>query len=93
MFLEQMMQNTKIDQTTRDLIKLIISQLNFLLCMVNDILDMKLIQQDKFNEKVEDFCPTKALEFIVAIFTPQSIMQKTKISFETISADTSRLVI
>ena len=43
MFLEQLLQGKKLDKATEQIINLIISQLNFLLCMVNDVLDMKLI--------------------------------------------------
>lgn len=43
MFLEQLLQGKKLDKATEKIINLIISQLNFLLCMVNDVLDMKLI--------------------------------------------------
>ena len=42
-----------------------------LLSLVNDILDLKMIEQDKYDQKFESFDPTKTLEFIVAMFEPQ----------------------
>ena len=57
------------------LINLIVSQLNLLLCLVNDVLDIKMIQSQKFEPKVEKFNPVKdVLEFIVAMFNPQAEM-------------------
>jgi signal transduction histidine kinase len=38
-----------IDAESRKLILVIISQLNLLVCLVNDILDHKLIEQGKFR--------------------------------------------
>ena len=38
-----------IDVESRKLILVIISQLNLLVCLVNDILDHKLIEQGKFR--------------------------------------------
>ena len=39
------------DQESRKLILNIISQLNLLVCLVNDILDQKLIEQGKFEQR------------------------------------------
>ena len=64
-----------------------------LLCLVNDVLDIKSIEQDKFQAKVEKFLPMKLFDFIIAMFKPQCEMQKTKIVMETISALTSEQAI
>ena len=63
---------------------MIIAQLNLLLCLVNDVLDIKLIQEGKFKPKLEKFEPKKLLDFIVAMFQPQSQMQHTSITAETV---------
>ena len=42
---------------------------------------------------MERFNPMGVLEFVVAIFMPQSSMQKTGISFETVSVDAFRKAI
>ena len=46
MLLEQMLQKNRFDIATQKTINLIISQLNFLLCLVNDVLAMKSIELD-----------------------------------------------
>ena len=56
----------------RYILMLIVPQLNLLLCLVNDVLDMKLIQQGYFEPKMERFEPRKIFEFIIAMFGPQA---------------------
>ena len=46
----------------------VISQINLLLCLVNDILDIKMIDEDKFIRREEEFCPTETFNFIIQIF-------------------------
>ena len=36
------------DEAMRKMVLVLISQINLLLCLVNDILDMKMIDEDKF---------------------------------------------
>ena len=52
------------------MLHLVISQLNMLLCLVNGVLDIKLIENDRFKARCIKFDPTKALEFVVEIFKP-----------------------
>ena len=47
MFLESLIVE-HLSQSGQKLIKLITMQINLLLCLVNDILDIKLIEEDKF---------------------------------------------
>ena len=47
---------------------MIMSQLNLLLSLVNDVLDLKLIKQGKYDPKLEEFNPSKTLDFIVGMF-------------------------
>lgn len=49
---------------------MIISQLNLLLSLVNDVLDLKMIKLDKYDPKLETFSPTETFDFIVAMFQP-----------------------
>ena len=51
---------------------LIISQLNLLLSLVNDVLDLKMIKQGIYEPKLDAFNPKNCLEFIVAMFKPTS---------------------
>lgn len=85
MFLEQLKEQHNLSDAALSIINLIISQLNFLLCLVNDVLAMKQIEQNKYTPQVEKFSPLALLEYIVAIFQSQSDMQKLPLSYETIS--------
>ena len=69
MFLEGMIVNMKDPEQIR-VITLITTQLNLLLCLVNDVLDIKLIESGKFESKMERFSPLKILKFITDMFNP-----------------------
>ena len=56
--------------------------MNLLLYLVNDILDFKTIEENKFIKKTEIFSPKKTFEFIKSLFMPQAEMQNTQISIE-----------
>ena len=86
MFLANLLE-TNLPQGTISVIQLIVSQLNLLLCLVNDVLDMKLIQEGVFKPKFERFQLQKTLDFIVAMFDSQSKMQGTKIVAETVKIE------
>ena len=70
MFLESLLGEQMTTQA-RHLIKIVISQINLLLCLVNDILDLKLIEEDKFVPKNEIFSPRDTFNFITTMFEPQ----------------------
>jgi signal transduction histidine kinase len=56
------------DEKLRKLIMTVISQINLLLHLVNDILDIKMIDQNKFIRKYEEFDPAETLKFVKKIF-------------------------
>ena len=72
MFLEQMIDQMILDKESNNVLYLVISQLNLLLSLVSDVLDMKLINEGMFNSQMESFNPKSTLDFIVAMFKPQS---------------------
>ena len=72
---------------------LIISQLNLLLCLVNDVLDIKMIEQGQFKTKTEAFCIKNILSFTVAMFYPQSKAQSTTVSAQTISTSDFEMLV
>ena len=45
----------ELSSAARAIIFIVISQINLLLCLVNDILDLKLIEENKFVAKKELF--------------------------------------
>ena len=69
MFLERMSGSVKDPEQIR-VIALITTQLNLLLCLVNDVLDIKLIEAGKFEPKMQTFSPLKILKFIKDMFSP-----------------------
>ena len=73
MFLETILQQ-QLPENVANVLKLIASQLNLLLCLVNDVLDIKLIQQQKFEPKLSNFNPLSVLIFIVQMFSNQTAM-------------------
>ena len=72
------------NSSSRKIILVVICQMNLLLCLINDILDLKMIEQDKFTTKQELFDPTKTLKFVVRIFTQQAKLQNSALSFEVV---------
>ena len=71
MFLEQLLEST-LDQAVRDILRLIFMQLNFLLCLVNDILDINMISSGNYDATMEKFDPKSVFDFILAMFSQQS---------------------
>ena len=50
-----------------------------LVCLVNDIADLKRIEDGSFTCKNSKFNPRKALDFVISIFTLQCELQKAKL--------------
>ena len=71
MVLEQLLQYELHDQCRR-LVLLIVSQINLLLCLVNDMLDLKMIEMGKFVTRREPFEVNQTFKFILDIFKLQS---------------------
>ena len=57
MLLETLL-NSVAAESTRQVILVVIAQMNLLLCLVNDILDLKMIQSNRFVTRQLEFCPT-----------------------------------
>ena len=85
MLLESIMGVSSQDEKNFQMLSLIMSQLNLLLCLVNDVLDMKLIEVGKFEPKLSVFEPAKILTFIEDMFRPQAKIQNCKVSCHAIS--------
>lgn len=63
MFVENLLAEKFTEQGGR-IVKIIISQLNSLLCLVNDFLDLQMIEDDQFIAEIQEFSPAKTLQFI-----------------------------
>ena len=80
MLLEQLMQSN-LSNKAKSIILIIISQLNLLLCLVNDVLDIKMINQGQYQPKIQTFSPEGVFKFIKDMFQPQSELQRIQVSF------------
>ena len=60
--------DTTLSANALRIISLIISHMNLLLSLVNDVLDIKMIKHNKFEVKSETFNPINLLDFIIAMF-------------------------
>lgn len=78
-------------EAQRILILLIISQVNFLLCTVDDYLDLGRIQRDCFNHVNKVFKPTDTLEFITGVFKHNLEISKKSLTFEFVDGEESNL--
>ena len=63
---------------------MVISQINLLLCLVNDILDLKMIEQNRFIKRIETFSPMQTIKFVIEIFAQQAAMQNSAIAFDVV---------
>ena len=70
MFLESLL-HLQLKAQGIHIVKMVISQINLLICLVNDILDLKKIEEDKYTKKMEIFSPFKTFDFIANMFTSQ----------------------
>lgn len=58
LMLLQSLMETMVTESQKSLIMIMIAQTNMLVCLINDILDCKLIELRKFNKRMENFDPT-----------------------------------
>ena len=75
MLLDNILNFATLDPKDRENLWLVIQQINLLLCLVNDVLDLKLIEADKFISKETIFSPADTFTFILNMFAPQSKIQ------------------
>ncbi len=62
---------------------LITNQLNLLLNLVNDLLDVKMIKEGKFVNKIELFNPSEVLDFVIKTLTPQAQSKQILLEFHS----------
>ena len=63
---------------------IIITQINLLLGLVNDILDYKLIEENNFLPKNELFSLQETFRFILEIFGPHYQVKRTNLVFKAV---------
>ena len=65
----------------RRIASLVVFQMNIQLCRVDDILDLKLLDEGKFKIESELFSPTDAFNSVMKLFIQQADFYNTKLSF------------
>ena len=60
------------DKLMREKICLVIAQINLLLCLVSDMLDLKMLEKGVFNSRTETFKPADVFKFVLSIFEQQA---------------------
>ena len=73
-----------VDKSKVSLVFAIVSQVNLLLCLFNDILDLKLIEQGSFVIMKEDFNPLVTFKYVMKIFEQQAKMQRSNLKLKEI---------
>ena len=68
MLLENLLESI-VKEKLREKILLVIAQINLLLCLVTDLLDIKMLKQGKYIARSEEFSPRDTFNFVLSIFT------------------------
>ena len=55
--------------------------------LVNDVLDLKLIEEGQFEPKMERFKPKEAIDFILKMLQGQGALTNTEIKVDYTAAD------
>ena len=69
MSLEVLLEKTIVD-SYKNLVQIVIMQINLLLSVLNDSLDLAALQESKFEKKKESFSPHQVIDFVVRLFQP-----------------------
>ena len=62
------------------------SSLHMLLSLVSDMLDLKMIKEDKFMTNIKQFCPNQVLAFVKDMFSLQAKSQHIELRFKSVDA-------
>ena len=90
MFLERILSEVMGAQA-KSYLQIVIYQINLLLCLVNDILDLKLIEEKQFEQKIESFKLRECFSFISNMFATASARISARISGRETSRESSWL--
>lgn len=71
-----------LDQMQKQLLLIIVSQVNLLLCYFNDILDLKKIECGDFVTKKVEFKPLETFSYVMRIFEHQAELQRSKLTLK-----------
>jgi len=71
MFLQSLL-SSQLSEQVCNIVKLVIAQVNILLALVNDVLDLKLIEENQFEPNLQIFNPKETFEFLKNMFKGMS---------------------
>jgi signal transduction histidine kinase len=67
MFLQSLL-SSQLSEQVCNIVKLVIAQVNILLALVNDVLDLKLIEENQFEPNLQIFNLKETFEFLKNMF-------------------------
>ena len=73
-------------ESTHQLVQTMISQVNMLVVLFNNILDRRMIKLGQFKVSKELFGPTNTIQFIVDVYTQQARLQDSALHFRIVEA-------
>ena len=68
MLLDNVLNFAQLDPQARETLWLVVQQINLLLCLVNDVLDLKLIESARFVLREIIFSPESIFVFVLNMF-------------------------
>ena len=68
MLLDNILNFSQLDPQARETLWLVVQQINLLLCLVNDVLDLKLIESARFVLREIIFSPESIFNFVLNMF-------------------------
>lgn len=68
MLLDSIIESIQLDPGLRETLLIVLQQLNMLLCIVNSVIDLKMIEADKFQCLGEEFSPLDTFRFVISMF-------------------------
>ena len=66
------------------MLSIVISRINLVLCFANDILDLQLLEENKFFPKKEIFAPEETLKFVIDLFRPMANFQRSTVNYRAL---------
>ena len=71
MLLEDLLRSSIISDEVKQTLWFVISQINLLLSLSNDLIDRCMLELNQFKIKTSKFAPSETLNFFQKMFTPQ----------------------
>jgi len=85
MLLESILQKI-VDEAVRRTVMILIAQINLLLCLVNDMLDLRMIADGVFKFRNKKFNPLQSIQHVFSILGQHAEIQNSKLTMEVFSS-------